>query len=78
MAVLAAGNRQCSAATHWFAVHWTAAGRLVDRRDVLLVRGEAYVPMRSLLAVLKVAFRKHLSGAMDAARRHFETLVEDD
>ncbi len=59
MAVLAAssGNRQCSAATHWFAVHWTAAWRLVDRRDVLLVRRELYVLMRSLLAGLEVAFQ---------------------
>lgn len=58
----------------WIVVPWHRAGRLVDRREVLLVAGEAYVPPRRLATVLEAAFRRLQSGGMAAASRRLADL----
>ena len=60
--------------TTWIVVPWNRAGRLVDRREVVLIRGEAYVPPRRLAAVLEAAFHRLQAWGQDAAARRFVEL----
>ncbi|TKA32412.1 hypothetical protein B0A50_01518 [Salinomyces thailandicus] len=62
----------------WFKVDWEKVPELVERRQVLLKRGTAYVHVREQLSLLTNEFANNLSTGLDLAARFLPRMDEDN
>lgn len=62
----------------FFKVAWTQVPELVERRQVYLKAGMAYVPAREQTSMVVSEFTRHLDRALEQTARHLPRLDEDD
>ncbi|CAD6887808.1 unnamed protein product [Tilletia controversa] len=63
---------------HFYKVHWTKVLDLVEKRKVLLLNGQAYVPSREQSALVVSEFHNNLLAALEQTARALPRLNEDD
>jgi DNA primase large subunit len=62
----------------WFKVDWEKVPELVERRQVLLKRGTAYVHVREQLSMVVNEFSRTLESGLELAARNLPRLDEDN
>ncbi|KAE8259256.1 hypothetical protein A4X13_0g1154 [Tilletia indica] len=62
----------------YFKVHWTKVLDLVEKRRVLVVNGQAYVPSREQATLVIAEFHNQLLAALEQTARALPRLNEDD
>ncbi|KAK5136226.1 hypothetical protein LTR08_003833 [Meristemomyces frigidus] len=62
----------------WFKLDWEKVADLVERRQVLLKKGQAYVHVREQLSIVVSEFARSLDSALELAARHLPRMDEDN
>ena len=63
---------------HYFKVPFEQAIGLMQRRQVFLNQGYAYVPRKHLIELLRLRFRENLSRSLSVAFKSFPKIAKDD
>nr|POF02599.1 putative dna primase large subunit [Quercus suber] len=63
---------------NWFKVDWEKVPELVERRQVLLRRGKAYVHVREQHSMVANEFARNLEAGLDLAARFLPRMDEDN
>lgn len=74
----ATGSFKDDIETNWFKVEWENVPELVERRQVLLKKGKAYVHVREQMNMVVNEFSRQLESGLELAARFLPRMDEDN